>query len=82
MYNTTQRADTMQVMAKKKPEPVAATRPTSLVMTFKCEGELLEAFLDFQAAQRIPPNKSDIIILSLQELLQREGYYPPKRKAD
>lgn len=65
----------MSAMAKQRPK---TERPTALTMTFRCDGELLTAFLDFLEDQRVPPNKSDVITLALQEFFKAEGYYPPK----
>lgn len=76
MYLEGSEGDTMLAMAKER-KPAKRERPTSLVMTVKCEGDLLTAFLDFLEDQRVSPAKSDVIELALQEFFQREGYFPP-----
>lgn len=57
---------------KKKPDD------GPIVVTFRCEGPLRVAFDQFRDEQRIPPAKSDVLIVALQEFLQKEGYYPPE----
>lgn len=63
----------MLLVAKKKSDP----KDASLVMTFRCDADLRRALEKFQASQRIKPSKAEILIVALQEFLQREGYYPP-----
>lgn len=40
---------------------------------------LLGAFEKFRLSQRIPPTKTDIAVVAIQEFLHEEGYWPPKK---
>jgi hypothetical protein len=50
-----------------------------VTLTFRCEGDLAKAFRNFIKAQRVPPTKTDVMTVALQEFLRGEGHYPPKR---
>lgn len=65
----------MLLVARKKDKEA---KEPNLVMTFRCDAELRRAMDKFQEAQRIKPTKAEILIVALQEFLQREGYYPPE----
>jgi hypothetical protein len=43
--------------------------------------ELEMAYVQWKAEQRVPPADSDVMIVALQEFLEREGYYKPKPKS-
>jgi hypothetical protein len=68
----------MIVMAKSK---AAAEKEASQSrqVAFRLPPDLWQALDAFLAAQRIPPTQTDTMIVSLQEFLQREGFYPPKK---
>lgn len=68
----------MVLVAKKKAKDDAG----SLVMTFRCDSDLHNALNKFQNEQRIKPSKAEILIVALQEFLQREGFYSGDESAD
>jgi len=67
----------MAVMAKKRPAEPEADDTGPLVITFRCDGDLRTAFENYRKAQRVPPTKTDVMTVALQEFLREEGFYPP-----
>jgi hypothetical protein len=70
---------TMSVMPKK-PTPADAPKRKGFQVAARLDADLELAFKQFLAAQRVPPTHGDVLIVAVQEFLQREGYYPPKKK--
>lgn len=68
----TLRANIMVMVASNKKTPTEEP----LTMTFRCDAKLARALEEFRDAQRVKPNKSDVLVLALQEFLREEGYYP------
>lgn len=66
----------MMLMAKAKPK-TPATR-TGKAVNVWIPDELHTALKEFMESQRVAPRITDVVELSLQEFLQREGYYGKK----
>jgi hypothetical protein len=73
-------AATLSPMAKKPKEDVKKPKRKGFMVAMRLDEELERAFRQFLAAQRVPPNHGDVGIVALQEFLQREGFYPPKKE--
>jgi hypothetical protein len=65
----------MPVMAKRKTTPADAKRTPTLHM--RLSDELEAALSRFIASQRIKPDRTAVGITALEELLSKEGYWPP-----
>ncbi|WP_020473396.1 hypothetical protein [Zavarzinella formosa] len=65
-------------MAKKHKDEVAPLK--SKPMGFKLPAELIGPLEAFMNAQRVPPSQTDVVVVALQEFLQREGFYPSAKK--
>ncbi len=61
----------MVAVAKKK---LADDETRSVTFRIN-EDSLWEALKSWMSAQRVPPNKTDIMTVALQEFLRAEGYY-------
>lgn len=46
---------------------------------FHLPRDLRDAMLAFIASKRPAPNKSAVLRLALEEFLEREGFWPPKK---
>ena len=51
-----------------------------ITLTFRCDGDLAAALRNFIRRQRVPPTKTDVMSVALQEFLKREGDYPPTKR--
>lgn len=61
---------------KKKPDKTPPTEPVSV----RLETELVAALDDLCQSQAFPPTRSVVIARALQELLERQGFWPRKPK--
>jgi hypothetical protein len=69
----------MESMAKKtKLVTDKPKRRGRLVSARLNDADLEGAYELFMASQRVRPNDSDVVVLSLQEFLIREGFYRPR----
>lgn len=60
-------------MAKKKP----TDRHSQPRYAFHLEQALLDALGRYCEAQKLVPDKSEVVRLALREYLEREGFWPP-----
>lgn len=68
----------MVAMSKQKPGPKTnKTPPRRHVLYIQLTPELDAALVRFIAAQRIPPDRSSVGHAAVEELLTREGFWPP-----
>ena len=70
----------MQLMAKKKPEQQDAKKREGHPISLWVSPDVFAKLEEFRAAQRVPPNRTDVLELSLMEFLEREGYPVAKPK--
>ena len=49
---------------------------------FHLETELLAALGNYCEAQKLKPDRSEVVRLALREYLEREGFWPPKAGQD
>lgn len=68
----------MVVMAPKK-KTNASNRQGKPIQVY-LDDELRKAFERFRSGQRVPPTKTDVAVVAIQEFLGREGYWPPPKE--
>ena len=74
----------LSCMAKKQPKP-AQTQPAtgrSPVVNVRLGHERERSLAIFIAAQKVPPDKTAVILAALDKFLQAENLLPPKRPAE
>lgn len=64
---------------KKGAEPAAPAEGRGPVLYLRLGPELNDALQRFIAAQRIKPDRTAVGLTALEELLSREGYWPPPK---
>lgn len=74
---------TLPVMAKKKtgsdePTPPKTPKDRGPVLYLRLSPEHEAALQAFVNAQRIKPDRTAVGLTALEELLQKEGFWPPK----
>lgn len=65
----------MAVMAKRKTTPADARKTPTLHM--RLSDELEAALVRFISSQRIKPDRTAVGLTALEELLTKEGFWPP-----
>lgn len=77
----------LDTMAKKKPgrpkqpdskRSKGTDRHAQPRYAFHLEQQLLDALGAYCDAQRLVPDKSEVVRLAIREFLEREGFWPPK----
>lgn len=71
----------LPTMARKRGKPKSdggeADRHAHPRFAFHLERELLDAVGRYCLAQRLVPDKSEVVRLAVREFLEREGFWPP-----
>lgn len=71
------------VSKQKPPKKAGATGDRGPVLYLRLSAEHEAALQRFITAQRIKPDRTAVGLTALEELLQREGFWPPPpKKAD
>lgn len=75
----------LDTMSKKRPATGGAgkgepDRHTNPKFAFYIRQELLDSLERYCQAQRIIPDKSEVMRVILREFLEREGFWPPEGK--
>lgn len=65
----------------KRKEPVEPDKPKRLVLYMQITQAHEDALTAFIAAQRIKPDRTAVGLTALEELLAKEGFWPPSRPA-
>lgn len=72
---------TMSKSRKQPSQPAADKAADSSVLFVRMPAELEEAFQQFINAQRIKPGRTAVALTAIEELLTKEGYWPPKPRS-
>lgn len=64
-----------------QPRPPKPNRTGTPIQVY-LDDDLAEAFDRFRRGQRVPPTKTDVAVVAIQEFLKAEGYWPLSDRDD
>lgn len=70
----------MELMSKSKKQPDAKPESKPPVLYLRLTNEHEAALQEFISRQRVKPERTQVGMAALEELLAKEGLWPPKAK--